>query len=128
MPVINIPRRKKENLKILIIGNGFDLWHGLETRYRDFLKHLKRESSDNIWFRYFNSITFNDKWVDLEAEIAEIFNFLESNKNFFIKNKKLNKEFWEKDVSLSLLAFEDLWGDYFFCNGFYFEKRSTDSF
>jgi hypothetical protein len=79
-------------MDILIIGNGFDLAHGLLTRYVDFLRFCKKciEAADchepaastiindfltsNIWLQYFLAITPNlndDKtWIDFENEIA----------------------------------------------------------
>ncbi|MBQ7995508.1 MAG: hypothetical protein IJ247_04770 [Bacilli bacterium] len=29
-------------MRIFIIGNGFDLSHGLETRYKDFKKYIEQ--------------------------------------------------------------------------------------
>lgn len=34
--------------KILVIGNGFDLAHGLKTRYKDFIDFIELEESDMI--------------------------------------------------------------------------------
>lgn len=31
---------------ILVIGNGFDLAHGLNTRYDDFMAYIKRAAED----------------------------------------------------------------------------------
>jgi hypothetical protein len=81
-------------MKILIIGNGFDLAHGLPTKYVDFLGFCKNrknridsndcdksaENSDflenNIWLNFFLTITpdlnNNMTWIDFEKEIAAI--------------------------------------------------------
>jgi hypothetical protein len=32
-------------MDVLIIGNGFDLAHGLETKYTDFLDYIRKEDS-----------------------------------------------------------------------------------
>ena len=32
---------------ILVIGNGFDLAHGLNTRYDDFMAYIKRAAAHN---------------------------------------------------------------------------------
>lgn len=81
-------------MHILVIGNGFDLAHGLPTRYTDFLKYcrdydeaLPISSSaqlneeflsiiqSNAWYRYFLDTTDLDDertWIDFEKEIAKI--------------------------------------------------------
>lgn len=65
-------------MNILIVGNGFDLAHGLPTKYADFLKfidffykHKAQESSrleliageDINCYKYFTDL-FNSKLVD----------------------------------------------------------------
>lgn len=37
----------KEDVKLIIIGNGFDIAHSLPTRYEDFKKYLRESISDN---------------------------------------------------------------------------------
>jgi len=82
-------------MELLIIGNGFDLAHGLPTRYADFLKYRRdydetnpvSSSSelneefitiirDNVWIDYFLKSTKDldnpRTWIDFEKEIAEI--------------------------------------------------------
>lgn len=46
--------KEKEKVNILVIGNGFDLAHGLPTRYTDFLD----------WVRVINMIGEKLAWVD----------------------------------------------------------------
>lgn len=39
-------------MKILVIGNGFDLAHGLPTKYGDFLEFIKNnKKSDNSFLQ-----------------------------------------------------------------------------
>lgn len=82
-------------MHILIIGNGFDLAHGLPTKYTDFLQYCRDYDSDspvsefndlnveflsfidsNLWLEYFLIHTVNMKnsetWIDFEKEISEI--------------------------------------------------------
>lgn len=83
-------------MNIIVIGNGFDLAHGLPTRYTDFLKYcrdyddknmpicddqdvaneFKESIKENIWLSYFLKITPNldeDKtWIDFEIEILKV--------------------------------------------------------
>ena len=92
--------REVKRVNILIVGNGFDLAHGLPTRYTDFLKYcrdyegkgvpISKDTAiasefqgiikDNLWLNYFFQITPNldeDRtWIDFEREIAGIVNFL----------------------------------------------------
>lgn len=39
-------------MKVLVIGNGFDLEHGLPTKYKDFLDFIKIINNifENDWF------------------------------------------------------------------------------
>ena len=85
-------------MDILIIGNGFDLVHGLKTSYKDFLnfcveRNNKRFPSminyettfvDNIWFRHFflRQEELGNTWIDLEEEIFKVIGELSSNAKF----------------------------------------------
>lgn len=73
-------------MDILILGNGFDLAHGLKTKYSDFLEFCRGklnrivmgESSNlyctNLWIRHFLSVQqkMGDKWIDLEEDIYKV--------------------------------------------------------
>jgi hypothetical protein len=91
-------------MNIIILGNGFDLAHGLETNYKDFIhfyqdyinekiifcdalihKKFNKNISSNIWFRFFDGIVKridaknnddNNKntWIDFEELIFEVLN------------------------------------------------------
>lgn len=67
-------------MNILIVGNGFDLAHGLPTKYADFLKfidffykHKAQESSgleliageDINCYKYFTDLFFQNKILNL---------------------------------------------------------------
>jgi hypothetical protein len=88
-------------MDILIIGNGFDLAHGLETGYKDFLSYCYNENSyayeqnlskgeyenpisksiceplrGNWWYKYFleeylPQNNLGERWIDFETEIYE---------------------------------------------------------
>lgn len=86
-------------MKLLVIGNGFDLAHNLPTKYTDFLRYCKEYNEkgpvsdsdemnqefiefikNNIWLKYFNKLNKTDKentWIDFEKEIAYIIDFFE---------------------------------------------------
>lgn len=73
-------------MDILIIGNGFDLAHGLKTSYKDFLSyctksdfteeqsHYKNLCKTNLWMKHFiaRQAELDDTWIDLENEIYEV--------------------------------------------------------
>lgn len=64
---------------ILVSGNGFDIQHGYETGYKDFVnwtKHL--DDCTNPFIKYFQTKMDSSakkeeyKWIDCEAEIAQV--------------------------------------------------------
>ena len=81
-------------MNILILGNGFDIAHGLPTRYTDFLKYCRDYKvgsisddktvaaefaeliKDNVWLKFFLDNTPNldeDRtWIDFENEIYNV--------------------------------------------------------
>lgn len=87
---------------VLVIGNGFDLAHGLNTRYDDFIQYIRDAEKDdsfiqnqedrefihkcietNGFLNYF--LNYTNKvpgWVDLEKLIREIIHYFE----FFFAN------------------------------------------
>ena len=87
-------------MNILIIGNGFDIAHGLKTSYMEFLQYcdeLKKKDynksdfpidievflNDNIWLKYFLEIApkMDDKtWIGFENAIGNVINILEKSK------------------------------------------------
>lgn len=61
-------------MKILIIGNGFDLNLGLKTSYKDFIQsnHFKTLlKNKNSMAEYFNEKSELNNWVDIEKEITK---------------------------------------------------------
>lgn len=85
-------------MDILIIGNGFDLAHGLKTSYKHFLDFCKEQNNkripmavnygttfiDNIWLRHFflRQEELGNTWIDLEEEIFKVIGELSSNAKF----------------------------------------------
>ncbi|MBO6036312.1 MAG: hypothetical protein J6P38_04445 [Acetobacter sp.] len=83
----HVAEEEKEHTHALIIGNGFDLEHGLKTDYLSFLKYLeeknksreKKESESNLWYGHFLHLLHllelnrSEKalWSGLEQEIGE---------------------------------------------------------
>lgn len=56
---------------IFVIGNGFDIYHGVPSRYSDFQKYLAiNDSSLHSLLEKFISI--DENWSELEASLADI--------------------------------------------------------
>lgn len=105
-------------MNILVIGNGFDLAHGLKTKYEDFLKftqtyleydeayrkkpEIKEELGSlikhNVWLKYFYSIYESrkqegkDGWIDFESEISRVIQALDAY-NIEIESEMRNGEY-----------------------------------
>lgn len=82
---------------ILVIGNGYDLAHGLNTRYDDFIEYIKRAAEDDSFIENQSEREFIHKciesngfigyflnytnavpgWVDLERLIREVIGYFE---------------------------------------------------
>lgn len=75
-------------MNILILGNGFDIAHGLKTSYIDFLNYCVEKNNkritgminygttfiDNIWLRHFITTcnNYGKNWIDIEEEIYRV--------------------------------------------------------
>ena len=81
--------KMRNGKNILVIGNGFDLYHGIPTRYYDFVEFTKNPIVDNCnekkgemvlkickenpFLTYLKSIVSSEKqWIDCEQEIAAV--------------------------------------------------------
>lgn len=89
-------------MHMIVIGNGFDLAHGLPTKYTHFLRYCRDYKNDNpisesdllneefvkiiddnIWIKYFLDVVELDDektWIDFEKEIAYVIDDVESRK------------------------------------------------
>ncbi len=66
---------------IIVLGNGFDLFHGHKTSYKDFIDGVKNDYTTNLWINYFSSLIKIDGWVDIENEFFKILNNMSTFKN-----------------------------------------------
>ena len=78
-------------MNILILGNGFDIAHGLKTKYTDFLEYCANKLQDpftykssdpyltNLWIKHFlRTDKFKGiNWIDLEGEIYSVLKFID---------------------------------------------------
>lgn len=58
-------------MNLVIIGNGFDLAHGLPTKYANFREYLEKTKSDCI-DRLDPIFTFGEQWCDFENGLGHI--------------------------------------------------------
>ena len=58
-------------MNLVIIGNGFDLAHGLKTRYADFHNYLEKTDLDCI-DRLDLLFTFGEQWCDFENGLGHL--------------------------------------------------------
>lgn len=90
------------NPNILVIGNGFDLYHGLKTNYIDFVRFSKELTksakgtkgrdwvlSNSFVKCFINVVSENQSWIDCEKEIEVILTMILKimyDRNTFIPN------------------------------------------
>ena len=59
------------NSKLYIIGNGFDLWHGIPSKYADFKAYVGQH--DRQLLRTVDDyLPAGDNWSDLESALADL--------------------------------------------------------
>lgn len=102
-------------MNILIIGNGFDLAHGLPTKYTDFLKFVE------VIKQVISIRTTEDlqriQWGDIHLQIKNII----QNKMGNISNNLLaQKDMWEELIA------DNIWIDYFLHNPVYRKENWID--
>ncbi len=117
-------------MDILILGNGFDLAHGLKTTYKDFLDYCYKQLNKvisykptdvyftNMWIRhFFNTPRITGKnWIDFENEIYNVLRFIHEapgfssidwNKLFSISFDDFNFNFYNIDKYLARTMYSD---------------------
>ena len=84
-------RAEKENKRVLIIGNGFDLAHGLPTSYADFLDFAEAALAIYDYSRYKNL----NKPEDFKKYSGKYAEKWEKKKNKFVPNyEKFTNKIW----------------------------------
>lgn len=121
-------------MNILVIGNGFDLYHGLKTSYIDFVRYSKELTkttkgtkgrdwaiSNSFVNCFIKVVSENQNWIDCEREIEIIITMILKilyDRNVFAANSNLIDE---SESSLYSYEFERLKLMDKFC-----EKSNTD--
>jgi hypothetical protein len=103
-------------MKIIIIGNGFDLNLGLKTSYQNFIQsnYFISLLHDNTLAIYLNNKQQINNWVDIEKELTEYSKQIQDDKskvkNDFkeLKNALMDylKEAQEEEINQNSKAFE----------------------
>lgn len=57
--------------KLYIIGNGFDLWHGISSSYGQFKEYVRQRDRD-LFDAVERYLPADEDWSDLEAALADI--------------------------------------------------------
>lgn len=81
-------------MKLIIIGNGFDLHHCLPTRFTDFKEFLDKGNNHLALVDILN-LSGEDLWQDFEENIAKVDMDLINKKR---SEKRLIGQFWKKNI------------------------------
>lgn len=98
-------------MNILVIGNGFDLAHGLPTKYTDFLKWVKKYQQ----FYSYASRKRTASYKEVEEQLLHYFNEL-----FYMESKKKICD------EIYRLINENIWIEYFLQNPMYQKENWID--
>lgn len=60
------------NINLYIIGNGFDIHHGIESRYSDFKKYLETNDIESFDCITEYMSTIEENWSNFEEALAEV--------------------------------------------------------
>lgn len=87
-------------MNILVLGNGFDLAHGLPTRYIDFLKWIEVIKQVSILDRGI----LNIDWCDIDEKVKKLVQE---------KTRNVRNNLFEQKKQLESLMIDNFWIDYF---------------
>jgi hypothetical protein len=70
----DLPRMSKlpvQPTKLYVIGNGFDLWHGIPSSYAQFKEYVRRHDRD-LFDAIDSYLPADEDWSDLESALADV--------------------------------------------------------
>ena len=57
--------------KLYVIGNGFDLWHGIPSSYAQFKEYVRRYDRD-LFDAVDSYLPADEDWSDIESALADV--------------------------------------------------------
>ena len=112
-------------MNILVIGNGFDLAHGLPTKYNDFLEFCKMVSkiyeSEKLEVGQYEKIYLDDSHLnkEIQKQLLKVFKTRENHKDINDNNKIIytfTTDYPGTDEMYTLIK-DNIWIEYFLqCN------------
>lgn len=93
----------QDDERLVIIGNGFDIAHGIKSQYKDFRNWVLKNGKDNNFIRLMDIFFSNqrDVWGDLETALGEY------NEDAIIDFCKPDEEFDYDHPTRAMVAIED---------------------
>lgn len=64
-----VDQHHDQNQLLVVLGNGFDLFHGFKSRYQDFWQHVGTTPLDEIVHFNRRARSQQVRWSDVEAQI-----------------------------------------------------------
>src|ERR1035437_297124 len=71
--ILYFRRRRKRPSQLIIVGNGFDIYHGIPSRYVQFREYLRQQ--DETVFDVLEKYLYlegDDEWNHLESNLANL--------------------------------------------------------
>lgn len=65
---------------LFVVGNGFDLYHGLPTRYTDFLSFVR---SWNIFWENYKNIESGEEELQFAVRLSEYGSYVSREENYY---------------------------------------------
>lgn len=89
---------KGKTMRLYIIGNGFDMRHGLPTGYKHFKSYVEKNDQD-LYDAIEEYIPTGDEWNELENALGEIdYELIRQNSEIFLAS--YNTDDWSDAVML----------------------------
>jgi len=93
---------------LYIIGNGFDLYHGLKTSYKDFKLYLKKTKEKYFLRKLEDYFSTKNLWNSFEESLGKINSYKYIKDIHIINKKNYNYEF-DKNLLLSIKYYVNKW-------------------
>lgn len=96
------------NMKLIVIGNGFDLSHGMKTKYSDFMNFLNDRDRKKLEYTF--DLDDEEHWNYLEDKIADSYEYIHNEINEIASNIVIDEDSDEepwKEADTMAYALED---------------------